>query len=311
MKVIPVLLSGGSGKRLWPVSRNLKPKQFLSFNDKNSMFQDSLIRLDAIDNLEVMNPIIVCNKDHQFIIDDQMSALDKDCISILLEPIGKNTAPAIACASHYINQEINEDCLMLVMPADHLIKDLESFSSSINKAYQFAIDDSIVVFGIKPTAINTGYGYIKQSDVEIGVVESFTEKPSAKVAEEYIKQGGYFWNSGIYFLSPQVYLSQLKQFAPDISKYTKLAMQNAKKDDHFIKIDPNYFAKTPSDSIDYAVTENAIGSVPINLVELDAGWSDLGSWDSIYQNSKKDKNDNAIFGNGNVILNESRNNYIF
>jgi mannose-1-phosphate guanylyltransferase/mannose-6-phosphate isomerase len=305
MKITPIILSGGSGTRLWPLSRSLNPKQFLSFFGKNSLFQDTVLRI--LDDNIFYEPLIVCNNEHRFIAKNQLQNISATARSIILEPIGRNTAPAIAIAAFDVikNNTTNDD-LMLVMPSDHIIKDekkfLEIIENSIDKA-----DKNFVVFGIKPSRAETGYGYIKQSSDNL-FVEKFIEKPDAKTAQNFTAQNCYFWNSGIFMFRASHYLRELKRLQNEIFISCEDAYLKAKNDFGFILLDEKEFAKSQNISIDYAIMEKLPETKSVVLSALDVGWDDVGNWDAIAQNSKIDENKNSFFGE--VIALDTKNCYV-
>jgi len=314
MKIIPIILTGGFGKRLWPLSRQSYPKQFLSLNTENTMFQETIIRLDKVTSVDVADPIVICNQEHRFLVAEQIQQIDKDIRAILLEPLGRNTAPAIAAVSHYIKTLENEDNIILVLPADHQINNLQEFDLAISKAYPSASSGDLVTFGVEPTEPHTGYGYIKKGsehvDFDLHEVEEFVEKPDINKAEKFINSGEYLWNSGIFMFQVSTYLNALKDFSPEIYSMTKMAIDNMEKDLDFVRIDKEFFEQSPSDSIDYAVMEKAIShNITINVASLDADWSDLGSWKSLWEKSSKDENSNLI--KGDVITEDSTSNLLY
>ena len=294
-----VILAGGSGTRLWPVSRAKRPKQFLDLFGDETMLQATFNRLE---NLDIKSFVTICNNDHRFYVADQIKNINKKS-KIILEPIGKNTAPAIAMAAF----TSIEDPILLVLSADHLIKDKEEFTSAVKKAAPLAQDGKLVVFGVKPENPNTGYGYIKKGkDFESGFyVDSFKEKPSSDLAKKYIASGDYFWNSGMFMFKSSVFLEELSKYRPDIYKICKESTISPNTDLDFTRIDEKKFEKCPNDSIDFAVMEKTENAV---MVEMNAGWNDIGTWSSIWDVSKKDKDSNAILGD--VILHDVNNSYI-
>ena len=296
MKITPIILSGGSGTRLWPISRTQNPKQFLDFFGKNSLFQKTALRAK---NSEFFNsPIAICNNDHRFSVAEELQKLNIAPKAIMLEPIGRNTAPAVAvCALEVLAQNGDEDDLMLVMPSDHIIKDEKKFISHINEAKAVASDGYLVTFGIEPNKAETGYGYIKQGAKQKYVnsfeVEKFVEKPDAKKAQEFLESGKYFWNSGIFMFKASVYLKYLRELQADIYENCQKSLKNSKKDLDFTRISANDFEKCQNISIDYAVMEKAdkVAAVPINV-----DWSDVGSWQAIAEISEKDQDENSLIG---------------
>ena len=307
MTIIPVILSGGSGTRIWPLSRQQYPKQFLSLTGKNSLFQEALIRLNGIK--DIGSPIIVCNSDHRFLAAEQLKQIGIDNSIILLEPVGRNTAPAITAAALKIINDVDlKDALMLVLSADHVIKDINEFHKIISKAAIDAKAGSLVTFGITPSSPNTGYGYINFSQNNNNnscKVNKFVEKPNKETAELYLNEGNYLWNSGMFLFYPQVFLNELSAHSEQIFKAVKKSLENSSDDLDFIRLESNAFEQSPSLSIDYAVMEKSNNVV---VLKLDAGWSDVGSWASLYEISEKDKNGNVL--KGDIFTEETTNSYI-
>jgi mannose-1-phosphate guanylyltransferase/mannose-6-phosphate isomerase len=289
-KVIPVILSGGSGTRLWPLSRKVYPKQLLNLmGGEYTLLQQTALRVK-----QLQPPIIVCNNDHRFMVAEQMSAISDVPHSIILEPVARNTAPAIAIAAlHALTQA--DDAVIAVFPADHVIEDQEAFEQSLLQAVEAAASDRLVTFGIKPTKAETGYGYIKAIAVQAAIaeVECFVEKPDLNTAQAYVASGDYYWNSGMFVFKASTYLAALNKFNPEIVTHCRQALAGAVTDLDFIRIDELAFQQSPDDSIDYAVMERA-GNV--DVVPMDAGWSDIGSWSSLWEITDKDENNNAFIG---------------
>ncbi len=321
--VIPVILCGGSGSRLWPLSRSGFPKQFLvlSGNDSyKSLFQQSIERIYSIGNAEIQigAALVVTNEEHRFLVLDQLRELKNIQAAIVLEPIGRNTAPALTLAALCAIDQ-GADPILVVTPADQSIKNDEAFTKALQIAVITANKQGIAILGITPTAPETGYGYIKTTKnnpadtVGEFVVESFVEKPDISTAQKYLEEGGYFWNSGIFVLKASVWLAALKVFRPDILIATKKAWQ-AKKldmsaDTLFVRPDRDLFNAISRESIDCAVIEMCPGSqFPVNMVELDAGWNDLGAWDSVWQVGRKDESGNVTYGD--TLLTNSKNSLI-
>lgn len=294
-------MAGGTGTRLWPLSRAAHPKQFLALHEDNTMLQATFKRLSKLD---VHSSITICNEEHRFFVAEQLREIDR-LGSIILEPVGRNTAPAIALAALSCSGE--EDPLLLVLAADHVIKDEVSFTNTIRDAIPLANSGKLVTFGIKAHEPNTGYGYIKKGKSQgYGFsVNEFTEKPSTEVAKTYLELGDYFWNSGMFLFKASTYLKELKKYRPDIYEACELSMEDISKDSDFLRVNERVFAKCPSVSIDYAVMEKTDDAV---VVPMDAGWSDIGSWSSLWDISDKDKRGNAVYGD--VILHESNNSYV-
>ena len=305
MQIIPVILSGGSGTRLWPLSRKQYPKQYLPLAGDNTMLQETILRLSGLDNLA--DPIIVCNADHRFLVAEQCQQIDIKNPTILLEPIGRNTAPAIAAAALQSLKQ-TDDAVLLVLSADHVIQDVEAFHQAINIASSQAQEGKLATFGIVPTDANTGYGYIKSSaDSNDGAhkVEEFVEKPDLKTAESYLEQGNYLWNSGMFMFKAATLIDELTTHSPEIVTSVNDAVNNAEQDLDFIRLDKQAFESSPSDSIDYALMEKSDNVV---VVPLDAQWNDIGSWSALHDIGIKDTNGNVI--QGDVFTEETTNTYI-
>ncbi|MFS2224277.1 mannose-1-phosphate guanylyltransferase/mannose-6-phosphate isomerase [Pantoea sp. B65] len=292
--LLPVILAGGTGSRLWPMSRELHPKQFLRLHNMHSMLQETLKRLEGV---ETDAPVVICNQDHRFIADEQLLQMGIYSHSIILEPIGRNTAPAIALAALHAVAS-GHDPVMLVLAADHIITDVAAFHYALAVALPYATQQSLVTFGITPSAPETGYGYILRGE-KCGAdglacrVQRFVEKPNLTTAQNYLNSGEYFWNSGIFIFRAQRYLEELGKFRPDILQACRLAWQNSEFDKNFIHINAAAFRHCPDESIDYAVMEKTHDAV---MIPLDAGWSDVGSWSALWEVSPKDDAGNALTG---------------
>lgn len=303
--LIPIILSGGSGTRLWPLSRAEYPKQFLSLTSYNTMIQDTVLRLQSIYS---KSPIVVCNEQHRFIVAEQLSQINVKESAIILEPFAKNTAPAIAVACfHALTQA--EDAIVVVLASDHVIKNQDSFLNSLVDAIQAAKKDNLVTFGIKPTEANTGYGYIKANvnkDSPYFPLDKFVEKPNLQKAQEYLADGSYFWNSGMFIFKAKVFLEELKKYDEQIYKCSYNSYKKSLKDLDFIRLNSDEFYKCPSNSIDYAVMEKTTKGV---VVPLDCGWSDVGSWSALWQVNNKDESGNVCFGD--VITKNTSNSFIY
>jgi mannose-1-phosphate guanylyltransferase len=302
--IFPVILSGGSGTRLWPLSRSEYPKQFINLINNESLFQETIKRLPN----ETENPLIICNENHRFIVAEQLRQIDKKNTGIVLEPIGKNTAPAVALAALSLIEDYN-DPVLLVLSADHIIENIDAFHNSISYSLDLAKKGKLVTFGIVPSAPEIGYGYIEVKNTERSLfynIKSFKEKPTKNLAEQYINSGNYFWNSGMFLFKASTYLKELKKFAPDILAACKKSLLSIDRDADFIRLNDDEFYKCPSDSIDYAVMEYTKDGV---VVPLDAGWNDIGSWSMLHNVKKKDSNNNV--SEGNVILDNVHNSYIY
>jgi mannose-1-phosphate guanylyltransferase/mannose-6-phosphate isomerase len=303
--LIPVLLSGGVGSRLWPVSRESYPKQFLPMTGADSLLVQTLNRFSGLAN--VAAPILVCNEDHRFIIAEQLRTAGVKASATLLEPEGRNTAPAVALAAlHALT--IDPKAVLLVLPADHVIQQPEAFAQAVVLGMPAAEAGSLVTFGIVPSAPETGYGYIrcgeKQADCTYALRE-FVEKPDLATAQGYVASGDYYWNSGMFLLRADVYLAELETFAPAILSAVRAALANAKSDLDFTRLDAEAFKACPSDSIDYAVMERTTRGA---VVPLSCGWSDVGSWSSIWDVEAKDGQGNAT--SGDVLLHGADDTYV-
>lgn len=318
--VTPVILCGGSGTRLWPLSRAGFPKQFLCLDGNDSLFQQAAKRLMGLGgpHLSVAAPYIVSNEEHRFLTQEQLREAGIALGAALLEPVGRNTAPALALAALAAMEDGNDPVLM-VTPADQIVADAAAFSQAMQQAVSQAADGSIVILGIAPDRPETGYGYIKVRANDIAgtcglAVERFVEKPDLQTAQAYLAAGGYYWNAGLFVLRASVWLAALERFRPDIAQAARTAWQARSIDRQFIRPGQAEFAAIPAESIDYAVMEPATGPVlspdegaafRIGMVPLDAGWSDLGSWDAVWQALPKDEADNVHFGD--VLNHGSRN----
>ncbi|PHS69264.1 MAG: mannose-1-phosphate guanylyltransferase/mannose-6-phosphate isomerase [Methylophaga sp.] len=301
--MIPVIMSGGSGTRLWPLSRKNKPKQFLALLGEHSLFQETIIRLANIDGLEA--PIVICNEDHRFMVAEHLHELAITDAKILLEPYARNTAPAIAVAAIQAQQTGN-DPILLVLAADHVIRDNAAFHQAIEQAKLQAEQGYIVTFGIVPTVAHTGYGYIKaQEKNKTSSVEAFVEKPDQETAKAYVESGNYYWNSGMFMCKASTMLEELEHFAPEMLSSCHQAVVDSVEDLDFIRLGKDSFAACPSDSIDYVVMEKTDKAV---VIPLDAGWSDVGSWASLWETHAHDENNNVTVGD--VIIQDVNNSYI-
>lgn len=304
--VVPVVLAGGSGTRLWPLSRALFPKQFLPLLGQLTLLQQTLTRLDA---LAIEAPIVICNDEHRFIAAEQLRSVGK-LGSILLEPCGRNTAPALALAALVASlgeQYDDDDPLMLVLAADHAVENGQALVDTVERALPLAQSGKLVTFGVVPDSAHTGYGYIQQGEaIDSGfVVEQFVEKPNLQLAQEYVNHGGYLWNSGMFLFRAKRYLDELARFRPDIFSVCQQAAESVAEDLDFVRIDAEIFEQCPADSIDYAVMEATEDAV---VVPLEAGWSDIGSWESLWQASSKDQAGNAV--HGDALVHDVHNSYL-
>ncbi|MCL1477836.1 mannose-1-phosphate guanylyltransferase/mannose-6-phosphate isomerase [Marinobacter sp. M3C] len=305
----PVVMAGGTGSRLWPLSRQLNPKQFLALADASlSLLQATIARLNG---LNAAAPNLVCNEEHRFLAAEQLRQIGMENAGILLEPVGRNTAPAIALAAlQALNaaEDKSEDPILLILAADHLIRDLDAFHQSIHHALGQARKGKLVTFGIVPTHPETGFGYIERGGEQVGGsygVKRFVEKPNAAVAQEYLASGNYLWNSGMFMFGARRYLDELELYRPDILAACRLALAGSSCDAPFTRVDAIAFAACPDESIDYAVMEHTDSAV---VVPLDAGWSDIGAWSSLWDVSDKDSEGNV--SKGDVIAHATRNSYL-
>ncbi|HEV2335818.1 MAG TPA: mannose-1-phosphate guanylyltransferase/mannose-6-phosphate isomerase [Stellaceae bacterium] len=307
----PVILSGGTGTRLWPMSRALYPKQLLALTGERSLLQETVLRVangaGGGDGFAV--PIIIANEEHRFIIAEQLRAIGVVADALMLEPVGRNTAPA-ACVAALRLAKSEPDALMLVMPSDHVIGDLGAFHRATGSAAAAARAGQLVTFGIAPERAETGYGYIAKGEPLAGcegifAVKGFVEKPDATTAERYLASRDHFWNSGIFLFPVALYLAELGRLRPDMLKACKAALAGARVDSDFIRLDKAAFTACPGDSIDYAVMEHTKRAA---VVPVAIGWSDLGSWDALWELAAKDERGNALLGN--VVAEATRNCYL-
>jgi mannose-1-phosphate guanylyltransferase/mannose-6-phosphate isomerase len=310
IKVTPVILCGGSGTRLWPLSRAGFPKQFLSLTGKESLFQQAAQRLVglAADNIQVAKPLIITGEEHRFLASEQLRESGIDLGAALLEPVGRNTAPALTLAA-LAAQADGQDPVLVVTPADQTVVNTTAFTQAMQQAIREADGGNIVILGIAPNRPEPGYGYIQakaQNDVVAMSVQRFVEKPNADTAQHYLNEGGYYWNSGMFVLKASVWLNALAAFRPDISESTAVAWNSKTQDNIFVRPGKAEFTAIPSESIDYAVMERCPGSsIPIKMVPLDAGWDDLGAWDAVWSVLSKDELGNVHLGD--VISTDSKN----
>ncbi len=305
--IIPVILAGGSGSRLWPLSRQLYPKQLIDLHTRHTMLQDTLLRLDGLEN--IASPIIVCNQDHRFMTAEQLRQIQQTPQAIILEPEGKNTAPAIALSAQRLLGK-NQDPVMLVLPADHMIEDIDEFHRSILNAHELAAQGLLVTFGIVPGSAQTGYGYIRKgrtvsSGINAFYIDRFVEKPDAATARKYLASHEYLWNSGMFMFRASVIVQQLNFHSPQIMSLCTQALENGEQDLDFFRVDPELFGQVPSDSIDYAVMEKTDKGI---VVPMDAGWNDLGSFDALWQTGKRNENGNVV--KGDVLLHQVKNSFV-
>jgi mannose-1-phosphate guanylyltransferase/mannose-6-phosphate isomerase len=316
--VVPVILAGGSGTRLWPLSRALHPKQYLSFggDGEQTLFQQAALRVATIasDGIAVQPPCVVANEEHRFTVLDQLHAASIEPARVLLEPVGRNTAPALTLAALCATESAGSapDPILVITPADHAIGLPAPFTAAMRRAVA-AAGDGIVVLGIRPDRPDTGYGYIRAGKSpgatgDAWHVEAFVEKPDLATARSYLADGGYYWNSGMFVLRASTWLAALGRFRPDILEACRTVYRTARTDASFLRFDAPAFAAIPSESIDYAVMEPASAagsSIEIRMVPLDAGWSDLGAWDAVWQVGERDGEGNAT--HGDALVRDSRN----
>jgi mannose-1-phosphate guanylyltransferase/mannose-6-phosphate isomerase len=302
----PVLLCGGSGTRLWPLSRQALPKQFLPLISEKSLLQETLLRLNGI--AETANPIVVCNNDHRFLVADQILEIEVTPQALILEPVGRNTAPAIALAA-FCALKNDSDAELLVLPSDHVIQNTQAFHEAVAVARELTSQGFLTTFGMSATRPETGYGYIEQGEA-IGThgfrVKRFVEKPDSERAESFLKQGGFHWNSGMFLLGAAQFLEELKLHANAVYEATKATWESATKDLDFTRIEEELFTQAPSISLDYAVMEKTAHAA---VVPVELGWSDVGAYDSLWQISPKDANGNV--SRGQVTLQKSSNCYVY
>ena len=304
MTIIPIILSGGAGTRLWPLSWGDHPKQFLSLISDKTMIQETLLRLDG---LETGNPIISCGESHRFLVAQQIGEITNKKPTILLEPMAKNTAPAIAAACCAAMKQ-DKDAVVVVLPSDHVIADVKAFQNAVKVAALNAEKGYLVTFGIVPTFPSTGYGYVKAAGSETDgafTLERFVEKPCLEKAQEYLASGEYAWNSGMFVFKASSFLEELKTHNPEMAALSIEAFEKASVETDFIRLDKDSFGKIKGDSIDYAVMEKTSKG---RVVKLNAGWDDVGSWSALYDISKKDENQNVI--KGDIIALDTTSSYI-
>ncbi|HEU4855263.1 MAG TPA: mannose-1-phosphate guanylyltransferase/mannose-6-phosphate isomerase [Nitrosospira sp.] len=308
--LVPIVLSGGSGTRLWPLSRQKYPKQLLSFIGEDSLLQATLRRMEGLTDVELGAPLIVCNEEYRFVIAEQLRLMGTKG-NILLEPVGRNTAPALTLAALAAIRD-GSDPVLLVMPADHVIVDVPRFQMAIRAGMTLAADGAVVTFGITPDSPETGYGYIEAGE-SLGTggasrIARFVEKPDRATAQTYLEAGSYFWNSGLFMMKASVWLAAIDVCRPDISTACRAAWEKGVVDGDFLRANKEEFLHCPSDSIDYAVMERLAhdDSLPAGIfIPLSAGWSDVGSWDSLWQVLPKDNQGNV--SQGDVLLDDCRN----
>jgi mannose-1-phosphate guanylyltransferase/mannose-6-phosphate isomerase len=304
--IVPVILSGGSGSRLWPLSRELYPKQFLPLVDAHTLFQDTVQRTQAIASITA--PLVICNHEHRFLVAEQVRALNITPAAVILEPVGRNTAPAVAVAALH-SLAAGSDPILLVLPADHIITDVEGFQRAVERVAPKAEAGQLITFGIVPTVPETGYGYIKAGsklpDIDLYKVERFVEKPDAATARAYLETGNYYWNSGMFMFRASCFLEELEGLAPEIVSHCRQAYTSGQADLDFVRLEREAFEACPSDSIDYAVMEKTSNAL---VMPLHVGWSDVGAWSALWQVNEHDANGNVI--SGDIVTVETYNSYV-
>ncbi|MBU1169443.1 MAG: mannose-1-phosphate guanylyltransferase/mannose-6-phosphate isomerase [Proteobacteria bacterium] len=307
--IIPVILAGGSGTRLWPLSREQYPKQLLSLVDEKTMLQNTVLRLMSFPKVHA--PMVICNDDHRFMVAEQLRAIGVSTAAIVLEPMGRNTAPALAVAAIKA-LEGGDDPVLMVLPADHNIEEVKALHQSIELGLGLCEKGYLITFGIVPQAPETGYGYIRkgkfispETDSSAVAIAEFVEKPDMETARKYVASGNYCWNSGMFMFKASRVLGELERFVPDIVAACRAAVSKGRKDLDFFRLDKEAFAVCPSNSIDYAVMEKTDQGA---MIPLSAGWNDLGSWDALWQVGGKDENGNVI--HGDVLTHEVKHSYL-
>ena len=302
--IIPVVLAGGSGTRLWPLSRKSHPKQYIKIDPKSSsLFQNTFERLPNHHS----DPIVICNESHRFIAAEQLREINIKPKTIILESVGKNTAPAIALAAFEI-LTYDPDAIMLVLASDHDIKNNKEFHKSLSIATKGAEENRLITFGVKPSRPDINYGYIEANNIDADILQinSFKEKPSIEIAESYLSKGRYYWNGGMFSFKAKVYLEELKKFEPEIYECCKKAITSPTKDQDFTRFDYEIFKRCPEKSIDYGIMEKTNNG---GMVALDAEWSDLGTWESIWHTTFKNKSGNVEYGD--IVSINSKNSLIY
>lgn len=304
--IVPVILSGGSGTRLWPLSREAYPKQFLPLVDQNTMLQNTALRIAGL--ADVAAPLVVCNQEHRFMVAEQLRAIGIQPATAILEPVGRNTAPAVAVAALHAQCD-GADPTLLILPADHVIADVEGFRTAVRQVATHAEAGRLITFGIVPTAPETGYGYIKAGapldDSGVCAVERFVEKPDADTAQTYLRSGAYSWNSGMFMFRASAFLAELERLAPTMLAACQQALATGRADRDFLWLDSAAFAACPKDSIDYAVMEKTDHAV---VLPLEVGWNDVGSWSALWEVGER--NGDGNIARGDVIEVDTRDSYV-
>lgn len=322
MSLQPVILSGGSGTRLWPLSREAYPKQFLPLTGEHTMLQGTVRRLDGLERehprqaIGVVDPLVVCNEVHRFLVAEQFRVMERPWAGILLEPVGRNTAPALTLAALHASRE-DADPVLLVMPADHIITDEAEFRRVVSRAYDLASAGAVVTFGIVPDKPETGFGYIHKgaahaADGEAYLLSGFREKPEPETARTYVESGDYYWNSGIFMMRAGVWLRLIERFRPDIAAACRRAFDQGRQDGDFYRLDEAVFRDCPGDSIDYAVMERIAGDAEREtaalVLPLAAGWSDVGAWSALWEVRERDEMGNVM--DGDAFVHDAHNNLL-
>lgn len=308
MKIQPVILCGGSGTRLWPMSRGGYPKQYLKLTGELTLVQQTAKRLDGVERIAA--PLVVTNNEQRFLVAEQLRQAGIEPTAIVLEPVGRNTAPAIAVAAQFAMREAG-DALLLVLPSDHVILNESVFVELVHAASAIANDNRLVTFGVEPTCAHTGYGYIR-AGAELGAqsrahaIEAFVEKPDAATAERFLSEGGHYWNSGMFMLRASAYLKELERLAPEIAEASSQSLELAKTDNDFIRLDADTFQRCPNVSVDYAVMEKTDRAAVIAAADL--GWNDIGSWTALADIADADDDGNGLFGD--VLVDGMSNSYV-
>lgn len=313
MKITPVILAGGSGTRLWPLSRKLFPKQFMPLVEDHTLLQSTLLRLGAIE--EIQPPIVLCNDAHRFIVAEQLREIDVVPQAIVLEPVGRNTAPAMAVAAILARQNDNAS-ILLTLPADHFIQNIEGLIQTVMQGARFARQDKLATFGIVPTSPETGYGYIQTGEPlvraednegpAVWAIDQFVEKPDLETARSYLDSGAFFWNSGMFIFKAEMMLSELQGHTPRMVTACESAITKGRADLDFFRLDEAAFAACPADSFDYAVMEKTSAGI---MVSLSSPWSDLGSWEALWQAGQKDDHHNVV--HGDVCLQDVKDSFVY
>lgn len=308
--ILPIILAGGSGTRLWPLSRALHPKQLINLVDEHTMLQNTVMRIERL--ADTINPVVICNDEYRFMVAEQLRLIGVRPGAIILEPAGRNTAPALAIAALWAIKK-GTDPVLLILPADHHIQFNDKFLQTLKTGYEYARSGYLITFGIIPDKPETGYGYIKMGgpldpidSVERAMgIDAFVEKPDLETAREYAASKKYCWNSGMFMFSASKAIEELEKFAPDILSACRQAVEKGKTDLDFFRLDKAAFTASPSDSIDYAVMEKTDAGA---MVPMEAGWNDLGSWEALWQVGEKDSADNVI--KGDVVLHDVSESYL-